>query len=105
MKSISTDTSRPLVLTEEDYEDIIASMPGGMNGFLKSWGLLQFAAAVEEALIHKAAHDASAADRMQKLQTAIRRKALEQHLDRVRDLRVSEAFFGIVEFVYGSEDV
>lgn len=52
MKSISTDTSRPLVLTEEDYEDIIASMPGGMNGFLKSWGLLQFAAAVEDRLLN-----------------------------------------------------
>lgn len=104
MKSISTN-SAPVVLSKQEYDEVIASMPNGMNGFLEVWGLQQFAAAVAEALIHKAAHDASAADRMQKLQTAIRRKALEQHLDRVRDLRVSEAFFGIVEFVYGSEDV
>lgn len=105
MKSISTDTSRPLVLTEEDYEDIIASMPGGMNGFLKSWGLLQFAAAVEEALINKAAQDATTAARIEQLQLAIKRRALEQQLDKIRDMRVSEAFCDIVEFVYGPEDV
>ena len=52
MKSISTD-SRPVILTEQEYEVIVSSMPQGMDGFLKTWGLLQFAAAVEDTLVRK----------------------------------------------------
>lgn len=52
MKSISMD-SRPVILTEQEYEGIVSSMPQGMDGFLKTWGLLQFAAAVEDTLVRK----------------------------------------------------
>lgn len=52
MKSISTD-SRPVILTEQEYGEIVSSMPQGMDGFLKTWGLLQFAAAVEDTLVRK----------------------------------------------------
>jgi hypothetical protein len=52
MKSISMD-SRPVILTEQEYEVIVSSMPQGMDGFLKTWGLLQFAAAVEDTLVRK----------------------------------------------------
>lgn len=38
-----------LTITDEWIDQVIASMPGGMNGFLKTWGLQQFARAVVEA--------------------------------------------------------
>lgn len=52
MKSISTD-SRPGPLSGREIDGVIASMPEGEAGFLKTWGLHQFAAGVEEALRHK----------------------------------------------------
>lgn len=50
MKSISPDTGRPVLLKDEMIDSILASMPGGEEGFLKYWGLLQFAAAIEREL-------------------------------------------------------
>lgn len=52
MKSISTDT-KPAILTKQEYDEIIEAMPSGMAGFLKTWGLEQFAAAVEDKLVNK----------------------------------------------------
>lgn len=37
-------------MTETEYEAIVASMPDGMNGFVKSWGLRQFADKVHAAV-------------------------------------------------------
>lgn len=50
MKSISPDTRRPVLLKDERIDSILASLPGGEEGFLKYWGLLQFAAAIEREL-------------------------------------------------------
>lgn len=38
-----------LTITDEWIDQVIASMPSGMNAFLKTWGLQQFARAVVEA--------------------------------------------------------
>lgn len=38
-----------LTITDEWIDQVIASIPGGMNGFLKTWGLQQFARAVVDA--------------------------------------------------------
>lgn len=35
-------------VTEERINAVIANMPGGMDGFLKTWGLHDFARAVVE---------------------------------------------------------
>lgn len=35
-------------LTDKDRDDVLASMPGAIDGFLKGWGWLQFAQAIEE---------------------------------------------------------
>lgn len=35
-------------LTNKDREEVLASMPGAIDGFLKGWGWLQFAQAIEE---------------------------------------------------------
>ena len=37
-------------MTDEKFGKIIDSLPDGMNGFLKTWGLQQFAVEVEAAL-------------------------------------------------------
>ena len=39
----------PHGLTDVQIKDIAENMPGGMNGFLKGWGWIQFARAIEEA--------------------------------------------------------
>lgn len=38
-----------LTITDEWIDQVIASMPDGLNGFLKTWGLQQFARAVVDA--------------------------------------------------------
>jgi hypothetical protein len=38
-------------MNNEQIEKIIETLPDGMNGFLKSWGLYQFAAAVLESRV------------------------------------------------------
>lgn len=41
--------AHPLGLGDARIDAIAESMPGGMEGFLKSWGWRQFARAIEEA--------------------------------------------------------
>lgn len=38
-------------LSDPEIDKVAASMPGGVGGFLKTWGWLQFAKALEDALI------------------------------------------------------
>jgi len=38
-------------LTEVQISDIWNAMPGGHKGFLKEWGYMQFAKAIEEAIL------------------------------------------------------
>lgn len=35
-------------LTDEDRQRVFESLPGGLEGFLKGWGWLHFAKAIEE---------------------------------------------------------
>lgn len=37
-------------LTDEEVEDIMNSMPGGLSGYLRLWGWRTFARAIEERL-------------------------------------------------------
>lgn len=39
----------PHGLSDVQIDDIARNMPGGMDGFLKGWGWMQFARAIEEA--------------------------------------------------------
>ena len=39
----------PQGLTDARIDEIARNMPGGMDGFLKGWGWMQFARAIEEA--------------------------------------------------------
>lgn len=39
----------PRGLTDAQIDEIARNMPGGMDGFLKGWGWMQFAKAIEEA--------------------------------------------------------
>jgi hypothetical protein len=43
---------RTEVLTDAEINKIADAMPGGLDGFLKGWGWLQFARAIEDAVVH-----------------------------------------------------
>lgn len=51
-----------IALTEEERQAIVDAMPGGLDGFLKGWGWLQFARAIEDKLREKNAPERDAAE-------------------------------------------
>jgi hypothetical protein len=48
VSTASAPTTDPARLSEADINTLVDSMPGGLKGFLKGWGWLNFARAVED---------------------------------------------------------
>jgi len=98
-------------LTDKDREDVIASMPGAIDGFLKGWGWQQFAQAIEarcrelnEIPGDESEFEVYADDEWQAGSSGLRERALAearnyavQYLDENNEVRIEEIQRRVIE--------